>query len=151
MILLRTLTLCLAVGLGGAACGADTSGDYAGAVESGFLDAPDDYSDYYTVEEEVEEQTVDMDCSDFSTQAEAQEYYEVQVGDPDGLDADSDGLACEALDSEYDTPSYDAAGVDMDCSDFGSQQEAQDYYMAQEGDPDGLDRDQDGEACEALD
>jgi hypothetical protein len=38
-----------------------------------------------------------MNCSDFSTQGEAQAYYNAQVGDPDGLDADHDGVACEAL------------------------------------------------------
>jgi type IV secretory pathway VirB10-like protein len=40
-------------------------------------------------------------CSDFSTQDEAQRYYDAQGGvdggDPDGLDREGDGLACEAL------------------------------------------------------
>lgn len=35
----------------------------------------------------------DLDCSDFASQAEAQEN--LAPGDPDGLDADSDGIACE--------------------------------------------------------
>lgn len=39
-----------------------------------------------------------------------------------------------------------------DCDDFPSSQAAQDYYEAQGGvaggDPDGLDRDQDGQACD---
>jgi micrococcal nuclease len=42
----------------------------------------------------------DRDCDDFSTQAEAQSYYEAKGGpasDPDNLDADRDGVACEAL------------------------------------------------------
>jgi len=39
----------------------------------------------------------DRDCADFSTHAEAQSYYEGQDGDPDGLDRDGDGRACEAL------------------------------------------------------
>lgn len=38
-------------------------------------------------------------CSDFDTQEQAQAYYDGQGGlaggDPDGLDADSDGAACE--------------------------------------------------------
>lgn len=46
----------------------------------------------------------------------------------------------------YDAP----GGGDLDCSDFESQQEAQGYYNNQVGDPDGLDRDGDGVACEAL-
>lgn len=39
----------------------------------------------------------DLDCSDFATQEEAQEHLD--PGDPDGLDADSDGIACETLPS----------------------------------------------------
>ncbi|CAN5396843.1 hypothetical protein BH09ACT12_BH09ACT12_31050 [soil metagenome] len=41
----------------------------------------------------------DMNCSDFSTQAAAQRYYIAHGGpgsDPDGLDADDDGVACES-------------------------------------------------------
>jgi hypothetical protein len=37
----------------------------------------------------------DYDCSDFANQAEAEEY--LLPGDPYGLDADSDGIACEDL------------------------------------------------------
>src|SRR4051795_3606941 len=40
---------------------------------------------------------VDYDCADFATQEEAQEYLE--PGDPYGLDADNDGIACEDLSS----------------------------------------------------
>lgn len=39
---------------------------------------------------------LDRDCADFPTQAAAQNYYNGQVGDPDGLDADGNGLACES-------------------------------------------------------
>jgi excalibur calcium-binding domain-containing protein len=41
-----------------------------------------------------------VNCSDFSTQAAAQNYYESVGGpgqDPAGLDADHDGIACESL------------------------------------------------------
>ncbi len=52
---------------------------------------------------EVEAAGEDRDCSDFSTQEEAQEYFEGQGGDEtnnvDNLDADSDGVACESLPS----------------------------------------------------
>jgi hypothetical protein len=44
----------------------------------------------------------DKDCPDFATQQEAQAYYEAHGGpavDPDRLDADHDGIACEALPS----------------------------------------------------
>jgi Excalibur calcium-binding domain len=40
---------------------------------------------------------VDYDCADFATQEEAQEY--LLPGDPYGLDADNDGVACEDLPS----------------------------------------------------
>lgn len=36
----------------------------------------------------------DLDCADFSNQAEAQEH--LLPGDPHGLDGDNDGVACEA-------------------------------------------------------
>jgi hypothetical protein len=41
----------------------------------------------------------DRDCSDFSTQAQAQRFYKKHNPrrDPHGLDADRDGLACESL------------------------------------------------------
>jgi hypothetical protein len=41
-----------------------------------------------------------VNCSDFATQAGAQNYYESVGGpgqDPEGLDADHDGIACETL------------------------------------------------------
>lgn len=37
----------------------------------------------------------DLDCSDFSTQAQAQKH--LTPGDPHGLDADGDGKACDSL------------------------------------------------------
>lgn len=37
------------------------------------------------------------DCSDFSSQEQAQQYFESVSGDPSGLDANSDGQACESL------------------------------------------------------
>jgi len=40
----------------------------------------------------------DRDCSDFSTQPEAQRFFEKhQPGDPHGLDGNGDGEACESL------------------------------------------------------
>jgi Excalibur calcium-binding domain len=44
----------------------------------------------------------DKDCADFSSQAEAQAYFEANGGSPsnnvDNLDADHDGQACEVFD-----------------------------------------------------
>ena len=42
--------------------------------------------------------SADRDCDDFSSWREAQDFYERSgPGDPHGLDADDDGVACEAL------------------------------------------------------
>jgi len=40
-------------------------------------------------------QAADLDCSDFSNQAQAQKH--LTPGDPHGLDADGDGKACDSL------------------------------------------------------
>lgn len=39
----------------------------------------------------------DLNCSDFDTQAEAQAHLDADPSDPDGLDRDGDGIACENL------------------------------------------------------
>lgn len=39
----------------------------------------------------------DLNCDDFDTQAEAQEVYEQDTSDPNNLDGDNDGEACETL------------------------------------------------------
>ena len=39
----------------------------------------------------------DKDCADFQTQAEAQAVYNQNPSDPNDLDRDNDGRACEAL------------------------------------------------------
>lgn len=55
----------------------------------------------------------DQNCDDFSTQGEAQGYFESQGGpqrDPDQLDADGNGLACESLPCPCDGPSPGGGG-----------------------------------------
>ena len=42
-------------------------------------------------------QAQDLDCSDFQTQADAQAVYNQDSRDPNDLDLDHDGTACEAL------------------------------------------------------
>ncbi len=39
----------------------------------------------------------DLDCPDFANQAAAQAHLGAHPGDPDGLDGDADGRACQAL------------------------------------------------------
>ncbi len=41
--------------------------------------------------------TDQRDCADFATQSQAQAYFVQHPGDPDKLDDDGDGLACEGL------------------------------------------------------
>ena len=43
-------------------------------------------------------QANDQDCADFPSQAAAQAHLEADPSDPDNLDADDDGLACESFD-----------------------------------------------------
>jgi Excalibur calcium-binding domain len=63
-------------------------------------------------------QAGDQDCSDFASQAEAQAHLRADPSDPDGLDGDSDGIACESNPAPFDrTPVVAAsaaggAGVD---------------------------------------
>ena len=99
----------------------------------------------------------DYDCSDFETQEEAQGFF--SGGDPYGLDSDGDGVACEELPSgggSTATPTAEepasppAERADLDCDDFATQAEAQAEYAADPSDPNGLDADGDGVACEEL-
>ncbi len=97
----------------------------------------------------------DLDCADFSSQAEAQAELESDPSDPNGLDADNDGIACEDLAGDGDDggsgggPGSGGTG-DLDCADFDSQAEAQAEYESDPSDPNGLDADDDGIACEDL-
>lgn len=59
----------------------------------------------------------DLDCADFATQAEAQAEFDADPSDPNGLDADSDGIACEenadaSDDGGTSEDQYDDEGVD---------------------------------------
>ena len=58
-----------------------------------FNSTPDTETKYVLSESE------DYDCSDFSTQIEAQGFFEDEGGrgDAHGLDRDGDGIACESL------------------------------------------------------
>ncbi len=55
----------------------------------------------------------DQNCDDFASQADAQAHYRADTTDPDGLDRDDDGLACE------DHPGY-AEGSATDMQPVGS-------------------------------
>ncbi len=51
----------------------------------------------------------DLDCESFLLQAEAQAWLEADRSDPDGLDADLDGLACGEF--SYETVSSELAAA----------------------------------------
>ena len=56
-------------------------------------------------------------CSDYATQQEAQAALEANPSDPDGLDRDDDGIACEGLpggNGSDDDDDTDGAGTDQD-------------------------------------
>lgn len=102
------------------------------------------------------------DCADFSTQAEAQAVLESDLTDPYGLDEDGDLEACEELaadeqyvppESSFDrergdrfaprtpSPTRSPYGEDLDCNDVDGP------MQTPAGDPNDLDRDDDGTAC----
>ncbi len=96
-------------------------------------------------------QTGDLDCSDFATQEQAQAELDADPSDPNGLDGnDNDGVACESLPSGGTAPTTGGGNetTDLDCADFATQAEAQAVYDQDPSDPNGLDADFDGIACE---
>jgi hypothetical protein len=101
--------------------------------------------------------TGDLDCADFDTREQAQAALDAGPGDPNGLDADGDGLACESLPGGAAEDGTMMGGgstggepADLDCIDFATQAEAQAAYAADPSDPNGLDADNDGVACETT-
>jgi hypothetical protein len=88
------------------------------------------------------------DCGDFDSQREAQRVLDRDPSDPSNLDADNDGVACETY--PYGNDSGDGGGDngDLDCADFASQAEAQAELNRDPSDPNRLDADNDGKACE---
>ena len=103
-------------------------------------------------------QADDLDCADFDSQADTQAELRSDPNDPNDLDAEDDGVACETFtypagtprDERPVRPAQSPAG-DLDCEDFATQEEAQAVYDRNPSDPNGLDRDDDGEACEDFD
>ena len=101
-------------------------------------------------------------------QAGARAILEADPSDPNGLDADGDGVACEfeasstgevsfedgsGFVADYASPApqqYEPPSSDLDCADFGSNAEAQAALDADPTDPSDIDADGDGIACEEL-
>jgi Excalibur calcium-binding domain len=62
------------------------------------------------------QQLQDVDCDDFEYQEDAQAVLEEDPDDPNRLDADNDGVACEELPSRGDSGGDDDGGGDGDTS-----------------------------------
>jgi micrococcal nuclease len=116
-------------------------------------------------------QVADRDCPEFGSQAEAQSFYEEQGGpaqDPHNLDADNDGIACEASapappppepapatqapSSGNCHPSYPDFCIappppDLDCPQMSQKRFTVRHDVANP-DPHGFDGDTDGIGCE---
>lgn len=96
----------------------------------------------------------DIDCATFDSQEEAQAVYDADPSDPNNLDEDGDGLACDEFDYGDgvvivdEGEDGDGTGLDLTCDDFATQEEAQEQLDADPTDPLGLDPDGDGTACE---
>lgn len=75
----------------------------------------------------------ELDCADF----ERQSFPIDPANDPNNLDADGDGIACEP-------PPGARESEDLDCSDFTERS----FRIDPANDPNNLDRDGDGIACE---
>ncbi|GAA0348716.1 hypothetical protein GCM10008931_44990 [Oceanobacillus oncorhynchi subsp. oncorhynchi] len=66
----------------------------------------------------------DLNCSDFDTQPEAQAHLDADPSDPDGLDRDKDGIACENLPQGDSTASNDDANESEEASEDTSADES---------------------------
>jgi hypothetical protein len=91
----------------------------------------------------------ELDCANFATQREAQAELERDPSDPNNLDADGDGVACETYPYATGSGGEDGGG-DLDCADFATQRAAQREFAMDRTDPNNLDADDDGIACEDL-
>lgn len=96
----------------------------------------------------------DLDCADFDTREEAQVVLDANPDDPNYLDGDGDGVACESLPystSQEPPPAPESTPMgDLNCSDFATQAQAQAVLDEDPSDPNNLDGEGDGVACESL-
>jgi micrococcal nuclease len=95
-----------------------------------------------------------LDCASFETHEQAQRVYEQDLSDPHYLDGDGDGVACEELAENQPDDQPSSAGSstdsDLDCASFATHEEAQKVLEQDPSDPNYLDGDGDGVACEDL-
>lgn len=74
----------------------------------------------------------DLNCSDFDTQPEAQAHLEDDPSDPDGLDRDGDGIACEHLPQGNSNANNDGASETADESEEASEDTSTDESTSSE-------------------
>lgn len=97
----------------------------------------------------------DLDCIDFPSQKAAQAHLKADPSDKNKLDVDNDGIACQVVPVPYKDAASNRnpvtqaqSSTDLDCEDFEYQQEAQMIYFRNERDPNKLDKNGNGLACE---
>lgn len=97
----------------------------------------------------------DLDCIDFPSQKAAQAHLRGNPSDHNKLDLDNTGIACQIVPVPYKNVASDKTPVaeaksaaDLNCDDFEYQQEAQMVYLRDQSDPNDLDDNDDGLACE---
>lgn len=111
-----------------------------------------------------------LDCTQFATFAEANDFYAENPDAASTIDDDGDGIACEVYfgqerrdrraNNNADTETANAsdesvslaqeANGDLDCEDFTTQEEAQAVFDDDPSDPNNLDPNADGIACALL-
>ena len=92
-----------------------------------------------------------LDCDDIATQRGAQALFKISSQDRFDLDKDGDGVACEAEageTAEDGTKVGAKTGRDLDCMDFASQKAAQTSLRDDPSDPQKLDPENNGVACD---
>lgn len=93
-------------------------------------------------------------AEEFPSAVQEQQVYSQSVTTDESTEDTSWNQTEDAYESTYEEEGllYDPEGPDVDCPDFPSHYEAQEFFIAAGGpayDPHRLDRDNDGLACEA--
>jgi len=99
-----------------------------------------------------------VNCANFASQAQAQAVLRADPSDPNRLDRDGDGIACEgnraprdliAVPRDFNPRDWVVTGQDLyTCADFLSQAEAQAVLRVDPRDLNRLDTNRNGVACE---
>ena len=104
-----------------------------------------------TLETLKKKEAASLDCDDVATRRGAQALFEISSKDRFEMDKDGDGVACEARPGEAaedGTKVGAKTGGDLDCVDFASQKAAQASLRDEPSDPQKLDPENNGVACE---